>query len=204
LQGKRRDGSDGTRTRDLRRDSSAPCFAARSRRSPLVARCAAFPVLALPASTTGCRRCVPRTFQSGCAPGRGLGPRFIWGDGTRTWDLRNDRPRRPRRPKSSETPQSLMDRGDSRASPETLAEGDGLVPSSEPPHLFRGAKERCRRLPALQLRRRQPHRGREHTADDRAPPCPSRRAAAGDRADCREARSLRRPGAAKRRVPAIY
>jgi hypothetical protein len=142
--------------------------------------------------------------KAGCAPGRGLGPRFIWGDGTRTWDLRNDRPRRPRRPKSSETPQSLMDRGDSRASPETLAEGDGLVPSSEPPHLFRGAKERCRRLPALQLRRRQPHRGREHTADDRAPPCPSRRAAAGDRADCREARSLRRPGAAKRRVPAIY
>jgi hypothetical protein len=76
-------GSDGTRTRDLRRDSSALWFAARSRGSPLVARCAAFPVLALPAFTTGCRRCVPRTFQNGCALARGLRPRFRREDGTR-------------------------------------------------------------------------------------------------------------------------
>jgi hypothetical protein len=68
--GTSRDGSDGTRTRDLRRDSSAPCFAARTRRSPLVARCAAFPSLALAAFTTGCHRCVPRTFQNGCAEPR--------------------------------------------------------------------------------------------------------------------------------------
>jgi hypothetical protein len=27
----------------------------------------------LPAFTSGCRRCVPRTFQNGCAPGRGYG-----------------------------------------------------------------------------------------------------------------------------------
>ena len=51
--GASRDGSDGTRTRDLRRDSSAPWFAARSRRSPLVARCAVLPGLGL------CRRSPP-------------------------------------------------------------------------------------------------------------------------------------------------
>jgi hypothetical protein len=85
-------GSDGTRTRNLRRDSSAPCLAARTRRSPLVARCAAFPVLALPAFATGCRRCVPRTFQNGCAPGRGLRRVSYGSDGTRVRDLRRDGP----------------------------------------------------------------------------------------------------------------
>ena len=71
-------GSDGTRTRDLRRDGSAPWFAVGSRRSPLVARCAGFPVPALPAFTTGCRRCVPRTFHDGCARASVCGPRFMW------------------------------------------------------------------------------------------------------------------------------
>jgi hypothetical protein len=49
----------------LRRDGSAPWFAVGFRRSPLVARCAGFPVPALPAFTTGCRRSVPRTFHAG-------------------------------------------------------------------------------------------------------------------------------------------
>jgi hypothetical protein len=66
-----------------------------------------------------------------------------------------------------------------------------LIPSSQGAAPVLGAREPRRRLLALQLRRRRARRSPKHTADDRASSRPRRRAAAADRADGREARTLR-------------
>ncbi len=52
-------GSDGTRTRDLRRDSYVSGLAGGARGSPLVAVQAVLARLELPLFAVGCRRCVP-------------------------------------------------------------------------------------------------------------------------------------------------
>ena len=69
-------GSDGTRTRDLRRDRSARTLAASRRQLPLLAICGAFAPLRLSLYVARCRRSVPRSFQRIAAGDRMLAHAF--------------------------------------------------------------------------------------------------------------------------------